>query len=47
MISFLGENIPIRPQFRGPQISTLLLKIDGQRKRKGLVDVEKIKLAQV
>jgi hypothetical protein len=47
MLSFLGENIPIRPQFRGPQISTLLLKIASQRERKDLVDVEKRKLAQV
>jgi hypothetical protein len=41
MLSFSGENVPIRPQFRGPQISTLLLKIASQRKRKDLVDVEK------
>jgi hypothetical protein len=47
MLSFSGENILIRPQFRVPQISTLLLKIAGQRKRQDLVDVEKRNLAQV
>jgi hypothetical protein len=47
LLSFSGENVPIRPQFRGPQISPLLLKIAGQRKRQDLVDVGKRKLAQV
>jgi hypothetical protein len=45
MLSFSRENVPIRPRFRGPKISTLLLKIAGQRKRKDLVDVEKRNLA--
>jgi hypothetical protein len=47
MLYFSGENVPIRPRFRGPQIRTLLLKIAGQRKRQDLVDVEKRNLAQV
>jgi hypothetical protein len=47
MLSFLGENAPIRPQFRAPQINTLLLKIASQRKRQDLVDVEKRNLTQV
>jgi hypothetical protein len=47
MLSFSGENIPFRPQFKGLQIITLLLKIAGQRKIQDLVNVEKRKLAQV
>jgi hypothetical protein len=47
MLSFSGENVPIRPRFRGPQIITLLFKIAGQRNRQDLVDVEKRNLAQV
>jgi hypothetical protein len=43
MLSFLGENVPIRPRFRGPQISTFVVencwpkkktRLGGCRKKK-------------
>jgi hypothetical protein len=49
MTCFLFQEKTFRsgPGLGVPQISTLLLKIAGQRKRQDLVDVEKINLAQV